>query len=265
MEPEERAILVASIILVMIIVMMIVLFLIYQRRKNSLLLHQKEAEKKFERAIAETQIEIREETLRNISWELHDNIGQLLTLAKIQVDVAKEDPEKLPEVTDTITKSLIELRALSKLINPDAIKSLSLTEAIALEVERFNRLQFIEATLSSNTEVRTLDDKAEVIIFRILQEFFSNTIKHSKASTLSVNVKYSNEKLVIHAKDDGVGFDMNDVRNKKQVGIGLCNMQNRAKLINAEVSLDAAKGKGTAITLTYHYKKLEQEEEEDLY
>ena len=88
-----------------------------------------------------------------------------------------------------------------------------------------------------------------------MQEFFSNTIKHSKASTLSVNVKYSNEKLVIHAKDDGVGFDINDIRNKKQVGIGLCNMQNRAKLINAEVSLDAAKGKGTAITLTYHYKK----------
>ena len=57
------------------------------------MLQQKEAEKKFERVIAETQIEIREETLRNISWELHDNIGQLLTLAKIQVDVAKEDPE----------------------------------------------------------------------------------------------------------------------------------------------------------------------------
>ncbi|MHA7055925.1 sensor histidine kinase [Aquimarina sp. M1] len=261
MQRQETAILIATVVLIILVVLIITLFWVFQKRKNSLLLQQKEAEKKFERAIAETQIEIREETLRNISWELHDNIGQLLTLAKIQVDVAKEDPERLSEVTETITKSLTELRALSKLINPDAIKSLSLTEAIGLEVERFNRLQFIDATLSSNTEVRTLDDKAEIIIFRILQEFFSNTIKHSKASKLNVNVRYDTEKLVINAKDDGVGFEMKDLTSRQHIGIGLCNMQNRGKLINAVVSIDSAKGKGTAMTLTYHYKKIITEEE----
>ena len=263
MERQETAILIASIILVVIIILMIFLFLIFQRRKNGLLLQQKDAEKKFERAIAETQIEIREETLRNISWELHDNIGQLLTLAKIQVDIAKEDIDQLPEVTETITKSLVELRALSKLINPDAIKSLNLTEAIGLEIERFNRLQFIEATLSNNTEIRILDDKAEIIIFRILQEFFSNTIKHSKASKLDVNVRYDIDKLVIQAKDDGVGFDTTSIRSKKNRGIGLCNIKNRAQLINAEVTLNSEKGKGTVMTLEYFYKN-ETEEDTDL-
>ncbi|SHI83497.1 sensor histidine kinase [Aquimarina spongiae] len=253
MERQETAILIASIVLIVIITIMIFLFIIFQKRKNILLLQQKEAEKKFETAIAETQIEIREETLRNISWELHDNIGQLLTLAKIQVNIAQDDPNRLQEVTDTITKSLTELRSLSKLINPDAIKSLSLTEAINLEIERFNRLQFIKATLSSNTEVRSLDGKAEIIIFRILQEFFTNTIKHSKASTLDVNVNYDEEKLVIHAKDNGVGFNIND--SNTQQGIGLCNIQNRGKLIDAEVMLDSEEGVGTSITLTYHYDK----------
>jgi len=261
MESQEIALLISSIVLIIIILMVIPLFSIFQRRKNSLLLQQKEAEKKFERAIAATQIEIREETLRNISWELHDNIGQLLTLAKIQVDIAKEDINRLPEVTETITKSLTELRALSKLINPDAIKSLSLTEVIALEIERFNRLQFIEASLSSNTEVRILDDKAEIIIFRILQEFFSNTIKHSRASKLHVNVRYDIDKLMIHAKDDGVGFDMKSVMSRKSRGIGLCNMKNRAELIGAEVTLHSEKEKGTSITLTYPYQKIDIEEE----
>ncbi|WP_255452602.1 sensor histidine kinase [Aquimarina sp. RZ0] len=231
---------------------MVFLFSIFQKRKNSLLLKQKEAEKKFERAIAETQIEIREETLRNISWELHDNIGQLLTLAKIQIEIAQGDPEQLPEVTDTITKSLTELRALSKLINPDVIKSLNLTEAIGLEIERFNRLQFIEASLSSNTEIRELDDKAEVIIFRILQEFFSNTVKHSKASKLHVDVCYDINKLVINAKDDGVGFDMKDQSLRK--GIGLGNMQNRAKLIGANIDIHSKERDGTSITVSYYYK-----------
>lgn len=253
MQQEQTAILVASIVLVVVIILMIILFTIFQKRKNSLLLHQKEAEKKFEKAIAETQIEIREETLRNISWELHDNIGQLLTLAKIQVNVAQDDPEKLQEVTDTITKSLTELRSLSKLINPDAIKSLSLTEAITLEIERFNRLQFIKATLTNNQEVRDMDDKVEIIIFRILQEFFTNTIKHSKASNLEVDVHYDENKLVINAKDDGVGFNMN-INNSKQ-GIGLGNIQSRGKLIDAEVTLNSEEGKGTAIMLTYYYDK----------
>jgi signal transduction histidine kinase len=253
MEQQETVILIASCILIMLIVIIISLFLIFQKRKNSLLLQQKESEKKFEKAIAETQIEIREETLRNISWELHDNIGQLLTLAKIQVNIAQDDPRKLEEVTETITKSLTELRSLSKLINPDTIKSLSLTEAITLEIERFNRMQFIKAAITSNEEIEVLDDKAEIIIFRILQEFFTNTIKHSKASSLDVDVHYDKDKLVIHAKDDGVGFDQINAPIKR--GIGLSNMQNRAKLINADVQITSQKGKGTAIILMYPYKK----------
>jgi len=109
------------------------------------LVEREEAKKRFEREIAETQIEIREETLRNISWELHDNIGQLLTLAKIQLQNATKDTIK--EVTDTISMSLKEVRSLSKLINPEAIKNIKLKEAIQLEVDRFNRLNFIKSSL----------------------------------------------------------------------------------------------------------------------
>ncbi len=100
---------------------------------------------KFEREIAETQIEIREETLRNISWELHDNIGQLLTLAKIQLQNATV--ENINEVSETITKGLTEVRSLSKLINPEAIKNINLKDAVQLEIDRFNRLNFIDSSL----------------------------------------------------------------------------------------------------------------------
>ncbi len=253
MEQQETVILIASCTLIMLIAIIIFLFLIFQKRKNGLLVQQKEAKKKFETTIIETQVEIREETLRNISWELHDNIGQLLTLAKIQVNIAQDDPSKLGEVTETITKSLTELRSLSKLINPDAIKSLNLTEAVTLEIERFNRMQFIKATIQSNEELEELDDKVEIIIFRILQEFFTNTIKHSKASNLNVDLNYQNDKLIIHAKDDGIGF--NDKNSSLKKGIGLSNIQSRGKLIGADIQLGSEKGKGTEMTLVYYYKK----------
>ncbi|QKX05097.1 histidine kinase [Aquimarina sp. TRL1] len=253
MQRQETAILIASITLIVLVVLIIFLFLIFQKRKNSLLEQQAAAKKVFEKALAETQIEIREETLRNISWELHDNIGQLLTLAKIQVNIAQDDPERLPEVTDTISKSLKELRALSKLINPDAIKNLSLTEALSLEIERFNRLQFIAATMNVEGELRLIDGKAEIIIFRILQEFFSNTIKHSKADELNVLVHYKTDRLEIKARDNGIGFNQHTASPRQ--GIGLLNMQSRGKLINAVVKLHSREGEGTAILLTYYYKK----------
>ena len=74
MQREGQAILIAIFTLVILCVIIVILFVIFQKRKNALILEQKEIEKKFEQEIAKAQIEIREETFRNISWELHDNI-----------------------------------------------------------------------------------------------------------------------------------------------------------------------------------------------
>ena len=101
-EASQIILIVTTIIIITFVIFIILLFTVFQKRKNSLLELQAENKKRFEREIAETQIEIREETLRNISWELHDNIGQLLTLAKIQLQNAS--PENIHEVSETILK-----------------------------------------------------------------------------------------------------------------------------------------------------------------
>lgn len=241
---------VTTFVFILLIVAIIALFLVFIKRKNKLLSEKELAKREFENAIAETQIEIREQTLRNISWELHDNIGQLLTLAKIQLHQIADTNEDVAEVSDTISKCLTELRALSKLINPDALKNIMLPEALGLEVARFNRLNFIEATLTINGDEEIIDDKAEIILFRILQEFFSNTIKHAKASTLDVTLTYTPEKLTIVAKDNGQGFE--ESNDKLTKGIGLQNMRSRGKLIGAEIELDSQLEKGTNLTIIHY-------------
>lgn len=239
---------ISTIIIVLVIIFLIILFTVFQRRKNHLLREKESEKKRFEREIAETQIEIREETLRHISWELHDNIGQLLTLAKIQLQYAST--ENFDEVSETITKSLNEIRSLSKLINPEFIKNVKLKEALALEVERFNRLNFINASLEVEGKEQIIDQKHGIIIFRILQEFFSNTIKHSKASDLRVILHFTKDKLHIKAHDNGVGFQMNEVQ---QAGIGLHNMKTRAKLIEAEINLESTPDLGTTLNIYYYF------------
>lgn len=249
MDEKEIIIIVAIAIPVTLVIIVIVLFTVFSRRKNRLLQEQEKAKKAFDRELAESQIEIREETLRNISWELHDNIGQLMTLAKIQAQMAQERPELLNEVSETIGTGIDELRSLSKLINPEALKSLSLQEAIGLEIERFNRLKFIAAELKVQGNVRPIESNTQIILFRILQEFFSNTIKHSRASTLKVVLNYSDELLTISAEDNGVGFDKTD----NFMGIGLKNMKTRAQLINSTLKINSVKDHGTALHLKYNY------------
>ncbi len=97
---------------------------------------------------------------------------------------------------------------MSKSINPDFINNIKLKEALSLEIERFNRLNYIESSLTITGEERDIDQKHGIVIFRMLQEFFSNTIKHSKASKLDVSLDYKENTIKIIAKDNGVGFEM---------------------------------------------------------
>jgi signal transduction histidine kinase len=246
-QQEGGVLIITTLVLVAIMIFVIVLFTVFQRRKNKFLLERAKNKKRFEREIVEAQIEIREETLRNISWELHDNIGQLLTLAKIQMQHASL--ENIGEISETITKSLEEIRALSKSINPDFINNIKLKEALSLEIERFNRLNYIESSLIVTGEEKDINQKHGIVIFRMLQEFFSNTIKHSKASKLEVFIFYKENSIEFIAKDNGVGFEINNIRSK---GIGLQNIKARAKLINAEAKMKSEPQKGTSLIINYY-------------
>jgi two-component system, NarL family, sensor kinase len=243
---------VAIIVLFSLCLILILFFTIFQKKKNVLLLKQAEDKKQFEKEISESQVEIREQILRNISWELHDNIGQLLTLAKIQLQSISEHPNNANELKDNLTTILSEVRSLSKVINPDFISNIKLEDAIELEIKRFNRLNYITSRFTVEGEHFDIDSKSEIIIFRVLQEFFSNTIKHSKASALNVSLRYLENSIQIFAEDNGVGFDMDTIC---QTGIGLSTMKKRGALINADINIDSAINKGTRLSINYNQNK----------
>ncbi len=249
-------ILITTLTVVVLVVVIIVIFSIFQNRKVKFLYEQKEAEQRFEEEIIKSQLETQEQTLQNISWELHDNIGQLLSVARMQLNIIQADLNEnkknlVNETGEIISKSLQEIRSLSKLLNPEVVKNIGLEEAIQLEIDRFNRLNFINASLIINGDSRAINQKDEIILFRILQEFLSNSVKHSKTSKLEVTLTYSIDTLTIRIQDFGLGFDENTVKK----GSGLLNMKNRAKLINTIFDLKSAKDKGVSLTLTYPLTK----------
>ena len=258
MEQEGTTILIliTTLTVVLLIVVIIVIFSIFQNRKVKFLYEQKEAEQRFEEEIIKSQLETQEQTLQNISWELHDNVGQLLSVARMQLNILQPDLSQkqksiVNETGELISKSLQELRSLSKLLNPEVVKNMGFEEAIQLEIDRFNRLNFIDAAFNINGESVTIDQKDEIILFRILQEFLSNSVKHSKTTKLDVNLTYTPQNLVIIVQDYGVGFEEKTI----QKGSGLLNMKSRAKLIDTEFELKSEKDKGVSLTLTYPLNK----------
>jgi hypothetical protein len=250
----ERYLLIYMIaVLVIVTGLVIVFFMVFQKRKNKLLLDKIQREREFEEELIKTQSEIQDQTLKNVGQELHDNVGQLLAVANMQLSLVSSLTEesiksKVDDTKNVISEAIKEVRGLSKVLNSEVIQNLGFQESLNTEIERLNRMNLLKATLTSSGDKGVCKNNQDaIILFRILQEFISNTLKYGKATELTITLKYSNDNLLIIAEDNGVGFD----KEKISKGSGLINMESRAKLTETEFSLISAPNEGTKLTLNY--------------
>jgi hypothetical protein len=252
----ERYLLVYMIaVLVIVTTLVIVFFIVFQKRKNKLLLDKIKQQQEFDEEISRTQTEIQEQTLKHIGWELHDNVGQLLAYASMQMNmlhaqVGDDMKASVNSTADVIRESLKEVRSLSKSLNNDVILNIGFEQSLTNELNRLKRMKFASAELQTKgTKRELLNKKHEIVIFRILQEFFSNSVKYSEAKNLQIKLNYLPDSLLIEASDDGKGFDIETAEK----GSGLINMKSRAELINATFDLYSKPGKGVQLTLGYPF------------
>jgi len=240
------------IVVVVLVVLFILFFYTFQRRKNNLLIERVVAQKEFESTLIQAENEIQEATLKNVGMELHDNVGQLLSVAKMQLrsglsQLEDDKKEAFTEALETVDLSLTEVRQLSKTVNGEVLANLDLQDAIQVEIDRLNRFSHTKATFSVNGLSIFIEEKEKIIIFRIVQECCNNVIKHADAQHLDICISYEATILQIVIKDDGVGYDI----QTNTSGSGLINMQRRAEMIKAQLVAHSKQGQGTEIILTY--------------
>lgn len=250
----ERYLLVYMIaVLVIVTTLVIVFFIVFLKRKNKLLLDKIKQQQAFEEEITQAQTETQEQTLKNIGWELHDNVGQLLSFASMQLSILKmqvadDVKDKFKDTTDALKESLSEVRALSKTLNNEVVLNIGFEKSITNELNRLKKMKFTSAELEIVGDKSPFtNEKHEIIIFRILQEFLSNSVKYSEAKNLNIILDYKLDNLLITAKDDGVGFNIKDIER----GSGLINMKSRAALINAKLDVISKPNAGVVLTLKY--------------
>lgn len=247
---------IAATIVVLLVGGFIILFMFaYQKRHNRHLKEIVEMKTAFEKNLLQSQLEIQEQTFHTISQEIHDNVGQTLSLAKVQASIIDQsettDKALLAEVRQNIGKAMNDLRDLAKSLNSDHVQIVPLKDLISAELTRMERSKIVNTNILEEGIVQPIASQKKLILFRVVQESLQNILKHAGASTVTVSVYHFTDNMEIKIADNGRGFEPDKVT--KADGLGLQNITNRAALIGGKAFIESRLNEGTTITLNIPY------------
>jgi len=231
----------------------IVYFLVfYQKNQQKNILERNHREIKFQQELLQSRLEIKEQTLQHLAYELHDNLGQVASLIKInlttlQLDDVAKARLKIEDTKELIRQLISDLKSLSVSLNGDRVAQLGLEKGIREEVERMNRIGQFDTQLEVVGPMPELSANTVIILYRMVQESINNIVKHSDARHINISLKVVENLFTLVISDDGVGFNSED--KLRGEGSGLINLQSRARLIQAKFSIQSSLGNGTRICI----------------
>lgn len=221
----------------------------YQKKQKQNATEKKELLYRFQSEINQAQLEIGETTLKKISQEIHDNIGQSLTMAGLQLNqIQSVNSEALDAAKNLIQRSLQDLRDLSRSLNNTYQLELGLENAVKRELELIRKVG-LETQFTSeeiNIPVRVPNtitmDQVEIILLRCTQEAISNSLKYAQASLIQVHMIFSEDHcLSMMVRDNGSGISKENFTQ----GIGMRSMKERMEMIGGKFIFQSSKDEGT--------------------
>lgn len=230
---------------------------LYNKRKKKHI-EEKEKLRLANEELIKAQHEIREQTMQTIGTDLHDNIGQILSLTALTLkSIKSEEPSKvLPKVNaavELVSRSIQEMRLLGKLLEGDQLVAKGLDEAIKQEINWIEKSGSYTVKYSQiGVGPTVVDANKDLILFRIIQESLNNIIKHAQATKIKLTLSYLPDQLQLCIVDNGVGFDTKNPM-LTQNGMGLQNIQKRTALIGGEALINSSLSKGTTVTISIPY------------
>ncbi len=216
-----------------------------RRRYDALMASRQELE-----ALSSRLVDAQEEERRNISRELHDEVGQtlgalLVDLGQLSKLVPPEDGlvqkqiERIKSVAETAVKSI---RDMALLLRPPMLDDLGLVPALEWQGREISRRGDMEVDVQSENISEKLADEIKVCVYRLVQEALNNAVTHSGAKHAKVAVKQDNDKISVEVSDDGKGFAADRVR-----GMGILGMEERVKRLSGSLTIHSEPGKGTTV------------------
>lgn len=229
-------------------------------------LEQREAER--QRASQKLQllshrlVEVQESERRHIARELHDEIGQSLTAAGMNLQAALRLPgdaameKRLEDSIQAVERVLEQVHDLSLSLRPSMLDDLGLEPALRSYTHRQAELTGMKAEFRAVALESRLDPVIETECFRVAQEALTNVVRHAQAKAVTVQLSRSNGHLHLSVRDDGIGFDVFNLREEAVRGasLGLLSMEERASLAGGGIKFNSSPGKGTEIQAWFPLK-----------
>lgn len=247
MKPTELHIIVyAGLLLGGLLTCVVVMVVVAYRKKQ--LEHVREHEKlheQFKAARLQSQIEITEQALQSIAQELHDNVGQRLTIVGMHLNsFIEKGVIEGSSMVAALDQAQQDLRSLSRSLAGNYILENGLELAVEREALRIGQSGSVSCTFESEGERHTLSQQQEVIMFRCFQEAVNNALKHSGASQIVIKMNQGMEAVHLEIRDNGTGLKTEQTR-----GQGLNNMRQRMALLNGSAVFGPGPGGGTRVVL----------------
>lgn len=195
---------------------------------------------------------VREEERRALSRELHDELGQMMTALRIdldwlqarQPDAEPRVAEKLAAMSTLIDQTVDTVRRISEDMRPGMLDDLGLTAALENHVAKFERQAGIVCEFEASHEDFGLDDKTSIALFRIVQEALTNVARHAKASRIVIGLGESGQEVLLTVEDDGRGFVASNTPRKT---FGLLGMRERVAILGGRIDITGDAGTGVRI------------------
>lgn len=255
-DAKETVLLIATTMVVLVAFALTVLavMLIYRRRKMQHLQELQLMNERFGKELLQAQLEVQQHTMQFIGREIHDNVGQKLTLAFLRMQKLHIEEINLQERVDAIASiiddSLADLRSLSRsLIDSNRTGETDLCVLIGRECEKIQLAELCAVSFSKG-DLDSCQAGPEIknFVIRIFQEFAQNSVKHAECSQMQVSMKETAEGLMLTVEDNGKGFRLDETL-EQATGVGLLNMKRRAEMIGGTLILTSTLGHGTKMTL----------------
>jgi PAS domain S-box-containing protein len=195
-----------------------------------------------------------EEERRSLALELHDEIGQALTLVKIKLQAAQRSCDTAPaphleEGIGIVDRTLQQVRNLSLDLRPSLLDDLGLVPALRWYVDRQTQQAGFVARFAADPLEKRLSPHLEIACFRIVQEALTNAIRHAQAQQVHIELRHHEDKLQLSIRDDGTGFDVPAAlqRAARGASLGLLGLQERILSLGGQVEIESTPGHGTEI------------------
>ncbi len=192
---------------------------------------------------------------KRLANEIHDGLGPLLSSVKMSVSALKknhDNPESyeiLKNIEKITNESIKSIKDISNNLSPHVIQNFGLIKALKNFINKINSAKTLNIYFNERLNKFRPEQNIEIVLYRVVCELINNTVKHAKASNIHIDILIEKQNIILNYKDDGIGFEVDNLFKPQEKGLGLHNIFSRIESLQGSIKTISSPGKGNIVNI----------------